>query len=126
VCLETLHIGRATADTVNRRALLATQNQTLFGADRNRRVIIIGPPSAGNLWVGPLEMTGNGQGFIIASTSTFLQFNVEEHGDVVTRAWFAWPSVAATVLWVEGSLYESRLKWAGIVESQEEFRVGIR
>lgn len=110
MCLETLKIGRLTRTSSRLQALTATANNLVCTPSPHRRLLILGPPNSGQVWFAPYEMSANGDGITQIVNTLPIVLTVEEHGDIVTQRWFAWPSVVSRILIAEGVFRDEWLR----------------
>lgn len=86
MCYETTEIGFKTFDSDKRVTVPATSEPIVARAD-GRRVLMFGPPSAGRVTIAPHAEVVDRQGFVMNWDDPPLMLRVEDHGDMVERAW---------------------------------------
>lgn len=87
MCMEDKRIGRKTATAHTVLSIDATNNGNTVPANPMRTHLCIGT-SNGTIIAAPSPAgLTNGGGFVTGATMPPLDFDIETHGDIVTKAW---------------------------------------
>lgn len=89
MCMEDVRIGRSTV-SADASPSIGTTATELVSASLDRYCLIISPPIAGQVTIGfDPNHVASGVGIVLASGADPLVLTIQEHGDMVRRAWYA-------------------------------------
>lgn len=106
MCMEDVRLGR---ERYARLSLVtvaaATAGVQLLPADPDRTTISISSVDGSVFWISDKPMSATATGFRVAPANAESgDWRVEDHGDFVSNALFAWSDAGATIAVVEVSL----------------------
>lgn len=106
MCMEDIRLGRRSPGSYGDSVIQTTV--TLYvPPDRHRTALILWGPATGSVELSTNPTFAAGQGFHLGSGEGGVVLNVQHHGDIVRRAWYATHSVGGVNLhWEASSLYE--------------------
>lgn len=106
MCMEDIRLGRKSYARVNLVAVPAgTGNTEILPADPHRTNFIITSVDGSVFWVSDKPMTATATGLRVAPNNTNIaDFSVQDHGDFVTDAIYAWSDAGATIAILETAL----------------------
>jgi hypothetical protein len=90
MCMEDVKIGRATNSGDGFASIPAATAGLIVGPSLHRYCLIISPPIAGHVTIGfsPNQLV-DGSGVVLASGADPLILTIQEHGDIIRRAFYA-------------------------------------
>ena len=89
MCMEDVRIGGATI-SADKTISVANTPQLIVESSLDRYCLIISPPLAGQVTIGfDANHVASGSGIVLASGADPLVLTIQEHGDIVRRAFFA-------------------------------------
>lgn len=105
MCMEDIRLGRQTV-TMEVPISLTNASQAFLERDLFRTVLILWPPPSGTTTFSINSPVVVDQGITVPSGSPPVVLNIKDHGDIVTRQWFAIHSAGG----VRGTAHVGRLE----------------
>ena len=104
MCMEDVRLGRVTR-CGERRINLTVVSQRVIDQSKHRRTLILFPPPSGTTTFSIRDPVAANVGIVIPASSPPVTLTLDEHGDIVTKAFFAIHSVGGVVsVYIEGTL----------------------
>lgn len=88
MCLADYAIGQSLFGSERQLAVAATSG-ILVEANKNRALLIFGPPKTNNVWISTNNPAVVGQGFILTVGAQPFVLDWQRHGNQASRAWYA-------------------------------------
>lgn len=102
MCMEDVRIGRESQGQYG-DAVIATTVTPYVPADPHRIALIMWGPPSGTSELSTNPKFSSGQGFHLGSGEGGVVLDVQRHGDIVRRAWYATHSVGGVNMHWEGA-----------------------
>lgn len=96
MCMEDVRIGRATQAAESQQAVGVASAQ-IVAASPNCFSLIFSPPVVGNITLSTVTPVVLNAGYNLSAGGPPLILTLEQHGAMVTKAWFAIGSAATTI-----------------------------
>ena len=103
MCCEDVKIGRRTISVAQTINVLAGLYQVL-PANQNRVGLVFLGANINTNCVGIIQPTGVTDGVRVNTTANYVDFNIWDHGDMVTKPWFGFGGAAGRLQLIETSL----------------------
>lgn len=97
MCIEDVRMGRQSNAQTQSTAIAAGGTAQVLPADPFRYCVILSPPSAGSITYNIRPNPADGEGLTFHQGSSPIALDIQSHGDLVRRAWFAYATNAVTV-----------------------------
>lgn len=97
MCMEDVKIGREQQAAVKRMTASTTVTPYVAQSD-TRAVLILVPPTVGNLTYSLEKPSAVGDGINFVPQSAPLALNIRDHGELVTREWFVLSDQASQII----------------------------
>jgi hypothetical protein len=97
VCIEDVRMGRQSNAQAQTTEIAAGGTAQVLPADPYRYCLILSPPSSGSITYNIRANPADGEGLTFHQGSSPLALDIQSHGDLVRRAWFAYSANAVTV-----------------------------
>jgi hypothetical protein len=90
-------MGRQSNAQAQSTTIAAGGTAQVLPADPYRYCVILSPPSSGSITYNIRPNPADGEGLTFHAGSSPLALDIQNHGDLVRRAWFAYSANAVTV-----------------------------
>lgn len=97
MCLKDVLMGRNSTSNAATVSIGAGAVKQVLPADPFRYAIVLSAPSSGSITYSINQNPGDGEGIVFHQGGGPVTLNIQHHGDMVRRAWYAYSVNAVTV-----------------------------